>query len=369
MKLRVVCAGWPAVFRCVAPAAFLVVLGCAEAPGERQITTVREFVPPNPWNHDEIETRQRFGFRVRSSPALSWETPPGWVERSTSQFRQANFGVSAHPDVECYLSVLRGGGGRMAENINRWRAQMGAAPLTPTAIEALQPVSLLGARGVQVEIDGTFSGMGESEGRSGYRLVGVLVEEGENAISLKMVGPAEAVEQEMANFAALRASFSLGDTASESAPAAPATESVGEFQLTWAAPSSWADGRTSSMRAATFHPGGDQAVECVVFVFQRPNGGDELSNIARWYGQMGHQLPAGGLEELPEIPVLGQKARLVKLEGTYVAMQSEPAEGYAMLAVYCGLPTHIVCVKLTGPADTVRAEEERFLEFCRSLRG
>jgi hypothetical protein len=39
-----------------------------------------------------------------------------------------------------------------------------------------------------------------------------------------------------------------------------------------------------------------------------------------------------------------------------------------MLGLICPLPERTLFVKLVGPAATVRAERERFEEFCRSLR-
>ena len=345
---------------------------CAEPPSERQITDVREYVPVTPWEHQPISTRQRLGF-PEAERTWTADVPSSWVQRPSTSMRQLNYWVAGDPEAECYFSVLRGGGGKMVENINRWRGQMGAGPLSAEQVAALPKVSLFGEQATEVVVDGTFRGMGDQTPREGFRLVGVILDYGENAYSIKMVGPAEVVDGARAQFAELCATVRPGSSSAAATPAQPTQESApaagGSFDLAWQAPESWTEGEGSSMRAATFHPGEDDSTECVVYVFQRPDGGDELSNIARWFGQMGQRLPGGGLEELPEIPMLGRQARLVKLEGTYAAMAAPPRADFGMLAVYCGLPTHIVCVKMTGPVEVVRAEEQRFLEFCRTLKS
>ena len=122
------------------------------------------------------------------------------------------------------------------------------------------------------------------------------------------------------------------------------------------------------MRSVTLHPGEDTDTECAVFVFQRPGGGSELENVERWYRQMGQELPSGGLAALPVIEVMERSGRLVKTEGTYASMFAEPVPDYGMLAVFVSTETHVLCVRMTGPAAVMRAEEGRFRQFCASLR-
>ena len=81
-------------------------------------------------------------------------------------------------------------------------------------------------------------------------------------------------------------------------------------------------------------------------------------------------ITAAGVDALGRVGVRGPAVRPVDAAGTYAsAGGGAPRPGYRMLAVYCGLAAHVVCVKFTGPESVVAAERARFLGFCASLRS
>ncbi|MBI5630720.1 MAG: hypothetical protein HY921_07540 [Elusimicrobia bacterium] len=66
-----------------------------------------------------------------SEPAPSWKVPEGWKQKPSLGLRLASFSIP-HPAGEAELSivVLSGEAGGELANVNRWRGQMGLAPLS-----------------------------------------------------------------------------------------------------------------------------------------------------------------------------------------------------------------------------------------------
>ncbi len=349
------------------------VLGCTgDGGGERTIHQKRSYQPLEPRQVRATDSYTRFGFRRPGAATaqsgghnhggFAHDTPPGWREVPPAQFRDINFLVAGHQNAECYLSVLGGGGGRIVENINRWRGQMGLAPASAADVDALPQKPLLGAPARYVQLEGTFQGNSPD-----WMLVALVRDDGNGAVSLKMIGPAAVLKGELENFTRLAASLRRQETAAATPPGAQGDPSG--LPLVWDAPDSWLEGRERPMRAATYHPKESAETQCAIYIFRKPGGGDEMSNLQMWYGQMGQAASASALDQLAKIDVLGQSSRLVKLNGTYAGPGSEGSQpNYSMLAVYCDLPTHVICIKMTGPAGVMRDEEARFLAFCQSLK-
>ena len=133
------------------------------------------------------------------APPFTWETPPGWEPQTGSAMRVANFRLAANPDVECYLTVLQGAAGGTEANINRWRGQMGQEAFKPEDIAALPRIEALGKQGAMVETVGSFTGM-NGDAKSGYALLGMIVELPERSVFVKMTGPEAAVKAEKDHF-------------------------------------------------------------------------------------------------------------------------------------------------------------------------
>ncbi|MCC6144599.1 MAG: hypothetical protein IT368_12400, partial [Candidatus Hydrogenedentes bacterium] len=144
--------------------------------------------------------------------AYDWDTPDGWTEQPGTPLRQANFTAGENNQIEIYMTVLPGAGGGITANINRWRKQMGQDELTEEAVAALPALQVLGSEGRYVDIEGTYTGMGE-EKHENYRMAGALLEQNGKAIFLKMVGPADAVAAQEAAFKQFAQSLKVAEAA------------------------------------------------------------------------------------------------------------------------------------------------------------
>jgi hypothetical protein len=67
---------------------------------------------------------------------VKWKTPEGWTEVPPSSMRYASFSAPAEDGGKIDISIVTfpGDGGSDADNINRWRGQMGLAPVDANAV-------------------------------------------------------------------------------------------------------------------------------------------------------------------------------------------------------------------------------------------
>lgn len=135
---------------------------------------------------------------------FAWQTPEGWVRGGERQMRAVTFAVG--PDTECYVTVLGGDGGGVVANIDRWRRQMGADPLSEAEYDALPRIPMLGAEALYVEIEGSFSGMGADDNPDAMML-GTVCPLGGRSVFVKMIGAREVVADQRDAFLAFCASL------------------------------------------------------------------------------------------------------------------------------------------------------------------
>lgn len=129
-----------------------------------------------------------------TNPKLSYNTPEGWKEMQGSSMRDVNFVFGEKGEGSCYLARLPGAGGGMVANVNRWRGQFKADPLTEAEIAALPKLELFKQPATLVEVDGPFApGMGSSDTFADYRLRGLILASSAGAVFVKMTGPKELV--------------------------------------------------------------------------------------------------------------------------------------------------------------------------------
>ncbi len=365
----------------------LLLAGCGDAGGPRDIQETRRVRGDAAGVVRASDSAHRFGYETQiqagtsqAGGALEWQLPPGWRELPPTPMRTANFDVV--PDVECYLTVLPGGGGGLAANLNRWRRQMSLPPHTDTEITALPERNVLGGDAHYVEYEGTYVGMDGSVQRPRFLLVGIALEHAGQGIFLKMVGPADVVRGQIAAFDALCASLRMnsddaaahaglqsdgaestdGRASARADVGIPSTDSAG---LDWTAPLGWNRGPTSPMRLISFTIG--KATECYVTVLEGAAGGLE-ANVNRWRQQMGQPpLDAVALAALPAVPMLGSTGRLVQIRGDFTGMDGVTRDGFMLIGALCEMRGQSVFVKMTGPEAEVRTELSRFEAFCRSL--
>jgi hypothetical protein len=118
-------------------------------------------------------------------PQIQWEVPAGWSPAPASAMRYASFVTSDKIDIS--VVTFPGEGGSDADNINRWRQQIGASPTEKSA--GIVPLKTAGTTFSTIDIAGanarTLAAWSRHDGRAWF---------------FKLTGPAAAVEKEKSNF-------------------------------------------------------------------------------------------------------------------------------------------------------------------------
>ncbi len=361
-------------------------LGCGDSgPGSLEGTrTARESDPPviagvTPaqrymWRPSSAEAqRAQVAPPTASAPGFTCEVPEGWERLPNTTFRHINTRVASAPNAECYLTFLQGDGGGDLPNVNRWRAEMGLAPIGLEDLVNLPRTELIGQSALLTDLVGSFTGM-SGQRIPEARMLGVLLTRPNmpGALFVKFVGPTDVVTANEAKFKAFVASigFDAGPAAhggGASAAGATAQGSAGSgSSLTWQVPAGWTvQPGARQFRDVTLVKGESELYISVL----GGGGGGLLANIDRWLKQFGRpSLGVDGLAGLERVPCLGGEAYLVAAEGPFTGMDGVQRGDMGLLGALLEQPARLVTVKLVGPAAEVRAARADFQAFVGSLR-
>ena len=120
------------------------------------------------------------------SDALKWQLPKGWQESKAGGMRYATLKPPVPGKVDVSIVVLPGSAGGELANVNRWRGQIGLAPIDDAALaSARRPVR--SPAGTVSVYDFT------SDGQVKTRMIAGLLVTAGNSWFVKMVGDADAV--------------------------------------------------------------------------------------------------------------------------------------------------------------------------------
>jgi hypothetical protein len=117
---------------------------------------------------------------------LRWTLPSGWTDAAGGQMRFATLKPPVEGKVDASVVVLPGPAGGELANVNRWRGQIGLAPLDDAALARARKVLKTSAGPVKVY---DF----RSDGKPASRLVAGLAEAPGETWFVKMTGDADAV--------------------------------------------------------------------------------------------------------------------------------------------------------------------------------
>lgn len=312
------------------------------------------------------------GAREPSDDLIAYDLPNGWKALAPTSERLVNLLPAGDPEAACYLSFFQGSGGGLEANVNRWRTQLGAEPLSGDAIAALPLHGLMGREATVVEVDGTFTDMSGGAPRPGFKLLGLAVSDPSGSLFLKFTAPTAVVDSQRNAFFALADSLRLAehhggvhDHGEEvgASTTSGAAESTGP--LAWQVPEGWAQQPPRAMREVSFSLG--EGAECYVTRLLGDAGGLR-ANLDRWSDQVGRgSLTDEAFEALPKVVMLGQEVPWLEMEGDFTGMDGMTHKAQGLLGVACIRAGDSLFVKLTGPEPLVRAQRENFLAFVRSL--
>ncbi|HEV2392118.1 MAG TPA: hypothetical protein VG146_07115 [Verrucomicrobiae bacterium] len=136
---------------------------------------------------------------TQAKPA--WQVPAGWHEAPASQFLVAKFTIAGDNNAAAAVNVSEsaGEGGGLLLNVNRWRGQLGLAPLGESEINQLAtPVDTTGGKAILIDMTGTDARTGQKA-----RLVAAIVPQGGQTWFYKLMGDEQLVQQQKDAFTKL----------------------------------------------------------------------------------------------------------------------------------------------------------------------
>ncbi len=277
---------------------------------------------------------------VGQPPQPTWDLPDGWRQLGPSGMRFATIEFDAgQRKMELTVIPLETRGDLdqyVLGNINRWRGQLGLAPVT-----AITPADHDDASASVQQFklsDSTLVTLVNLVGQSG----------GSDAMAA--VGGFD-----MANHPP------IGET--QVHIPSGSSDDRNEFQYT--APDGWSATKVSGMRRAAFEViEGDKKVEITVISLPQ-SGGERLANVNRWRNQIKlSDTTAEQLDkELQKIPLATATGDYVQLVGPADATPRE-----SILAVLTDVSGSTWFFKLKGDADLAEQQRERFQTFVRSVK-
>ncbi len=262
---------------------------------------------------------------------IDWALPESWTEKPGTGIAIANFEVASDATpIALTVTPLAGPSGDstwesyLESNVNRWRRQLSL----PEVSYAEQKESL-------TEIQ-----------REGSKDVAWIFD-------------LQTEDKESADVAAPDKSNNT-----------PSASSKDAFSLKYETPEGWVAGATNQFRMASFSVKEGEATAEVTVISA---GGDQLSNVARWQGQVSAELPKEKIDDLTKEAI--EKASKVKtahgVEGMlYLLLGPEGDSQPAILAAILPLADNqtSLFVKLTGPAKVAEAHRERLIQFISSMK-
>src|SRR5882762_156263 len=130
--------------------------------------------------------------QTASAPPIKWTAPEGWTEVPPSSMRYASFSAPTEDGDKIDISVVTfpGDGGSDADNVNRWRGQMGLAPVDANAVTSQVAPLKTG--------DTTFSTTDITGNKT--RTIAAWTRRDGRVWFFKATGPTAAIEKEKPNF-------------------------------------------------------------------------------------------------------------------------------------------------------------------------
>lgn len=322
-----------------------------------------------------------------AKPRLSWTKPEGWNELPPGQMRAASFNVKGDDGKQADVSVipLPGAAGGDLANVNRWRGQVGLAPLSAEELaKTAEAVEIAGQAAQLYAMVGAVSGSSDPT-----RILGVIQQRDGVAWFFKMTGNDPLVAKEKAAFVAFLksvkyeagpAAVSSSQNGGEALPAghpeisstplavSPATLApAGEGKPKWEVPTDWKEISGGQFLVAKFALAGDGGAQAVVNVSRSVgDGGGLAANVNRWRGQLG-QTPwseADLQKQTKEIPAASGTATVIEMNGTD-ARTGQPASLVGAMMMQSGQTWFY---KLMGDAKVVESQKAAFTKFVQTAR-
>ena len=301
-------------------------------------------------------------------PRVSWTLPAGWREVPGSGMRHATLlldGTDHAPEVR--VTPLGLAARDPLANVNRWREQIGLAPVDAAGLETVLRTVDAGGHPVRwVDLTGP-----AHDAQPAQQCLAAMLEDGDTVWFFVLMDTAERAKPHVAEFERFLGTIRLGAGEAMAAPDHAAAkplppggppEGAGPW-MTWKVPAGWeAIPGSNTMRLASFAiTHAEQTGEVAITRFPGDVGG-LLANLNRWRNQVG----------LPPVQDAAQQP------ATSLVVAGKPALRFDLMAAGPHDPERLVVVfvehagmtwfiKMTGSRALVEAQVPVFDAFVGSI--
>jgi hypothetical protein len=161
-------------------------------------TAVQTGLPPAHPSPDDMGTLITPAASISSEGKPNWQVPAGWQEVSGGQFLVTKFNITGDSGAAAAVNISRspGEGGGLVGNVNRWRGQLGMAPLSEAEVnKSVTAMDVPGGKAQLVDMSGTDARTGQPAW-----LVGIAVSQSGQTWFYKLMGDAKVVEAQKEAF-------------------------------------------------------------------------------------------------------------------------------------------------------------------------
>jgi hypothetical protein len=169
----------------------------AAVPAPTLPATTGTQTPALPPGHPDIGSMSGQSLPAGSAsdaPNPQWSVPANWQQGNPSSMRRATFEVTGADGqtAEIVVSVFPGDVGGLMANVNRWRGQIGLAPVAPDEIAGItSDLDVNGTKAVVVDFKADTAPPGKTQPP---RMIVVTVPNAGNSWFFKMTGDAPLVD-------------------------------------------------------------------------------------------------------------------------------------------------------------------------------
>lgn len=290
-----------------------------------------------------------------SSQEVIWLAPEDWKTEEVGQFLTAAYSPPGSGRVT--VSKLGGDGGGLAANVNRWRGQVSMEPLPENEVVG-QRFDIAGSNESML----LFNLIPEGSAPDADGILAAVLPLASETWYFKFSGKVSEIEKGSDSFVNFLGSIRIsgGDQ--------PAPEEATPPDLGFTVPEGWERSEGSAMRAASFSVPGPDGTSADVSVIPLPTGsGSVLDNVNRWRGQV--SLKAIESADDPELGKTDEGPA-----GSYFIshmVSEEPLVDGKKVAISAAILERAELTwffKITGEADLVTANREKFEQFVKTAK-
>ncbi|MEI8313818.1 MAG: hypothetical protein WCG79_00050 [Verrucomicrobiota bacterium] len=267
--------------------------------------------------------------------------------------RVASFKITGADGKQADVSVipLPGGAGGDLSNVNRWRGQVGLAPVAEEELPKLTDT---------VEVDGQPAALYELTGDA-VRILAAIQRRDGMMWFFKITGDSQLVAQVRPAFVEFLKSVQF--VTSTAMPAVTSEVVTSNAKPNWTVPAGWQEISGGQFLVAKFVVTGDGGAQAAVNISSSAgDGGGLAANVNRWRKQLGLSELTG--EELAKSVQSIGPITLVEMAGQDVRT-SQPT---ALIGVMVSQAGQVWFYKLMGDATVVAAQKAAFVQFVQGVK-